>query len=259
MRKEGFSAVFLVLFLSALFLGVVVARWSKTSVNNPAVEGVSTLADLPPTSNPAEEASPAGDQATVSGQTGLEPINVETEMKQEEVLKIQMRETSGVLDVSLEEATDGGTLRKRGQTDRVVLFLGGTGPVEIRARQSGLELTSGGTRSVTDFPLTFNKTTNQLMVDDQTKLRFIRIFPNQALEIAKTVMNGEMKNMELAGATKGDVGDDLVYKITAIKTGKMFGLFPLTVTSETMVGAQSGLVVNVNEPFLLKFLSGLII
>ena len=72
-------------------------------------------------------------------------------------------------------------------------------------------------------------------------------------------MDGEFSAMELMDVPKSGVGDDLVYKVTGKKQGNLLGIFPISTTSEVTVGIQSGLVTGVNEPFWLKFVSGLII
>lgn len=186
----------------------------------------------------------------------LEPINVQDELDNPQVHKIQMKNNNGHLEVLIEEASDSGNLNRRGETDKGVLP-----NIVIKPTAAGLELDSQGVKATTSFPLTFSKVTDQIFVEDQNGkgLLFIRIFPHQALEIAKTTMNGEMEKMDLVKAPKGGVGDNLVYKITSTKTGNLLVFFPVAIESVVTVGAQSGLVLDVNEPFWLRLLSPLII
>lgn len=259
------------LLMVFLVLGVMYVHLAG-SFDKGTVEGIATDSGIAPLDNVVQStsgANPASSSAaTNSGQNSmeqdlatLEQLNIKSELDRPEVYKITMQGVAGILEVSV-EATGEGVLSKTGRADRVMVQLGSPGKtnqVIITPRQNGLTMTANNVAALISTSLTFSKTTNQLLIEDLTGPRFIRILPDQALVIARTAMDGELVKMELMAVPKSGVGDDLIYKVTGKKQGKLLGIFPVEITSEITVGVQSGLVTGVNEPFWLKFVSGLII
>lgn len=237
MEKRGFSAVFLILLLASLALGSVFTHLGQEVRNLPTVAGEST------------QASP---EAKVD--LGQEVPNLKEALDNPEVKKVAVRNTDDTLEVELDQASGEAMINRWAKTNSARLEDG----TEVVPFGKGIAFGSRMIKSTTNFPLSLNRTTGQLSVTTPNGARFIRILPDQASEIAKSAGIAEIKNMELVETPKGEVGDKLAFKITGKRAGNFLGIFPIDGTMEAEVGAQSGLVLSVSQPWWLRILAPLI-
>ena len=179
----------------------------------------------------------------------LAPMDIQAELDNPDVQKIQIKDNNGTLmaavfDVNSPETPRQGTIE--------VVHL--SNDVNVRSAATGLELEHGNVKSVTSFPISYNKVTNQIVIEASGGPHYLRILPDRAMEIGKKEINGEVTAMEIVGVQKSAAGDNLAFKISGQKSRYVAGLFPVETTVETAVGAQSGVILETMEPWWFKFL-----
>lgn len=81
----------------------------------------------------------------------------------------------------------------------------------------------------------------------------------QELEEKKEKKEKEEKEEKTELVSSNKPGDKLAYNnIIGTKTGAILGLFPVNYQVETTVGAQTGQIININQPFWVNLLGFLI-
>lgn len=201
-------------------------------------------------------ASSPGGSPGPSGSANSSPnpeVDKRAEEKKAEQAKVE-------LGGDLHESTDTSKLlrnRDRGKAEETKVRVKSKdgSEVEIEAAGNKFKLTVQGQGVDTNFPITFDKTTSQLFVQIGTGLKEIRILPNQASEIARQAGIQNKLSDQLVEATSSATNDSLAFKVTGTRTGKFLGLIPISAELEAEVGAQSGQILKVNQPFWLKLLS----
>lgn len=186
--------------------------------------------------------------------TTATPSPQESELLSPEIDRVDVRNVDDALEVEPEEASEEAGASRSGRTTNLRLENG----VNVVPSGQGIAFGLLGVMSKTNFPLSLNRTTGQLSVTTPNGVRFIRILPDQASEIARAEGVAKIEAMELVEAQKTDSGDQLAFKITGKRAGSFLGVFPIDGTIEVGVGAQSGLVVFVSQPWWLSILSPLI-
>ncbi|MCL5784070.1 MAG: hypothetical protein M1142_01790 [Patescibacteria group bacterium] len=128
--------------------------------------------------------------------------------------------------------------------------------VEIGTEGNDFKLQSQGQTALSNFPLYINQATGQLYVNTPQGAKMIRVLPPQAAAIATTagVVN-KIEGMEITNTSLPEATNEATVTVSGLKVGKMFGLIPVSVPVQTVIGANSGLVFQNIEPFWLKVLS----
>lgn len=183
---------------------------------------------------------------------------IENEIEKPEVEKVEIDSTEGALELELKEANTPENKK-----------LGKVGNLKLKVRQGKveqeLEFKAEGEKLIveeqnigaeTNFPLTFDKATGQLIVTTPNGPRIIRVLPSRASLIAKNAgIQNEIDKIEIQRSSIQGTNEDVVLKLTGKKTGSILGLIDINAPVETEIGAQTGKVININEPFWLKLLS----
>lgn len=190
----------------------------------------------------------AGPEAQSSEQE-LTPIDVQSDLEDESVYKIEVKYRDGDLEARV-FGTSSADLIRQGKIDSVRL----PNEVTISPTSEGIELEHGGAKSVTTFPISYNKVTDQIVIEAGGESHYLRILPDRAMEIGKKEINGDIKHMEIVGLQKSLAGDNLAFRVWGQKSRYVLGLIPVETTIETAVGAQSGVILETTEPWWFKFL-----
>lgn len=189
---------------------------------------------------------------------------IETELERPEIEKIEIKNVAGKLEVETKTATAAGLTKPgKNQVAKLSLKTGqgkNASEVEIEVENGQTKIKAKGTAALTNFPLSFDKTTGQLTVQTGNGPKVIRVLPDQAAQVAQTAgVANLIEKVELVEAPGASTSTDATaFKITGKKTGNLLGLIPVSADVETQVGAQSGTVLSTTEPLWLRLLSGLI-
>lgn len=225
----------------ALVVGVIVTRpTSSSTIVTPAVLG--------------EEATPS---ASFSPEDLLDP---QEELAKPEVVKATIKNVDGLLEVSFTEASSGGQINVRGKTRTLafpVVAGKNEGQVKIQVVDGGMLMTAENNSVKVTSPITYNKVSWQLSLGEGDNEKDIRVLPGQAKSIATIAGIDVTGNLELTQAPAGK-GDTLVYQLAGKKSGNLFWVFPVSADIHLQVGAQTGLILQSDEPTWMKILSPII-
>lgn len=130
--------------------------------------------------------------------------------------------------------------------------------IELEADDNTLKLTSRGVKAETKFPISFDKTTGQLIIQTGNGPKPIRILPDQAAEIARSEGVQKTEKVEIVENTDTQSTSEVEFKISGTRAGSLLGIIPISGNVETEVSADNGQVTKVTEPLWLKILSPLI-
>lgn len=198
---------------------------------------------------------------------------IENELENEEVKEVELKAKDGELDIEVKEAS--GSTRKLSQnhgpsqnkSKKVKLTLGlQTGSssadlnekreVEIEADGNVLKISSKGIAAETNFPLSIDKNTGQLVVQTGNGPKVIRILPHQASQITLAAgVQNQIEDIEITENTTPSSADTIEFKIKGVKLGSLLGFIPVNSSVETKIGAQTGNINQVTEPLWLRLLS----
>lgn len=131
--------------------------------------------------------------------------------------------------------------------------------IELKTEDGRFEFKAKGVAAQSNFPLSVNNATGELSVQTPQGAKIIRLLPNQVAEIA--LRAGVQNKIEAIEVSENDQERDesgLVFKVQGTKSGKIFGLIPVSAPVETQIGAQTGTVVSVNEPAWFKLISNFV-
>lgn len=120
---------------------------------------------------------------------------------------------------------------------------------------NALAVTKNQVAAITDFPLSIDVGTNQLILSTPEGPRVVTVLPDQAVQnlLATGIINRvETPNTDTAtqlGAFTGVVkleirNNDIVYKVNGVKTHRMLGFIPISTDTTAFVSANSGTVVE---------------
>lgn len=127
--------------------------------------------------------------------------------------------------------------------------------ITIKTEDGRLKVESEGEDAVSNFPLSVDQSTGQLQVTTPNGVRTIRILPKQAAQVAQTAgVQNLIQNMQLDQNSNQNSQDKMVFKVQGVKTGSLFGLIPISMPVESEIGAETGDIVNVNQPLILTLL-----
>ena len=102
----------------------------------------------------------------------------------------------------------------------------------------------------TDFPLSVNPTTNELVVTTPSGERVVTILPDQAVAnmLANNIFNRQRNvNIVFENGT-------VIYRISGDRDEKLLGIFNVVIPTTAVVSADTGQLVTQEQPFLFRFL-----
>lgn len=187
---------------------------------------------------------------------------IENEIESPETEKIDVNLTEGILEFESKGTSATLKPKKLGKAQNVKLTLKQNGieqELEVKAEGDHINLVTQNIGAETRFPLTFDKTTGQLLVTTPNGQRIIRILPAQASQIAQTAgIQNQIEKIEIQANTTAGTDEDVVLKLTGKKTGKILGIIDVNQPVEAEIGARSGSIISTTTPFWLRLLSPLI-
>lgn len=183
---------------------------------------------------------------------------IENEIERAEVERVEIRSSaSGELEIETKISTATAARKGKKATASGELTLG-TSEIKIKAQGNEIEFKFKGIGALTNFPLSFDKTTNTLIVNTPNGPRPIRILPDQASEVAETSgVENLIERIELAQTATGSA-EPVAFKVKGKRVGSLLGIFPVTADVETEVGAETGQILTTTEPLWLRLLRPLI-
>ncbi len=149
--------------------------------------------------------------------------------------------------------------------------------VESELEDDGIKIASASGRPVlsrnkigaqTDFPLSIDVGTNQLIVSTPAGQKVVTVLPDQAVQnlLATNIIN----RVDSTGLdTTGELGaldsvirlemrnDEAVYRVKGVKTRKLFGLFSVNNSATIFVSSESGLPVAQEQSLLANIVDSL--
>lgn len=186
---------------------------------------------------------------------------IENEIEAPETEKVEVHFADGLLELESKEASAAAS-KKLGKVQNLKLKLKQNGleqELEVKVEGDNINIEAQNIGAETHFPLTFDKVTGQLLVTTANGQRVIRVLPAQASQIARTAgVQNQIEKIEIQANSTQGANEDVVLKLTGRKTGKILGIIDINQPVETEVGAQSGTILNTNEPFWLRLFSSLI-
>jgi len=102
----------------------------------------------------------------------------------------------------------------------------------------------------TDFPLSVNPTTNELVVTTPSGERVVTILPDQAVAnmLANNIFNRQRNvNIVFENGT-------VIYRISGDRDEKLLGIFNVVIPTTAVVSADTGQLVTQEQPFFFRFL-----
>ncbi|OGE65882.1 hypothetical protein A3H85_02410 [Candidatus Daviesbacteria bacterium RIFCSPLOWO2_02_FULL_40_8] len=134
--------------------------------------------------------------------------------------------------------------------------------VKIASKSGKQAFSKNKIAALTDFPLSVDVNTRQLIVTTPAGQKVVTILPDQAVQ---NLLNTNIVNKidtqagEIAGGELGDltgtvkieiINDKIVYRIKGVKTHKFLGLIPVSAQTTAIVSAESGELVSQEQPLL---------
>lgn len=180
-------------------------------------------------------------------------------------LKVKYVLENGVLKLKAENESGGEVELEDDELDEV----------ESELEDEGIKIASASGRPVfsrnkvgaqTDFPLSIDIGTNQLIVSTPAGEKIVTILPDQAVQnlLATNIINS------VAGTdTTGELGaldsvvklemrnDEVVYRVKGVKTRRLFGLFSVSNSATIFVSAESGVPIAQEQSLLANIVDSL--
>ena len=134
--------------------------------------------------------------------------------------------------------------------------------VKIATKSGKQAFSKNKIAALTDFPLSVDVNTRQLIVTTPAGQKIVTILPDQAVQ---NLLNTNIVNKidtqagEIVGGELGDLtgtvkieimNDKIVYRIKGVKTHKLLGLIPVSAQTTAIVSAESGELVSQEQPLL---------
>lgn len=113
-------------------------------------------------------------------------------------------------------------------------------------------LAKNGVAALTDFPLSIDVGTNQLIVTTPAGQKVVTVLPDQAVQnlLATNIINKVEQSVDpsltqelgsLSGVVKLEIrNNEVVYKVKGIKTHKVLGFIPVDISTTVFVSTQTG-------------------
>ena len=119
--------------------------------------------------------------------------------------------------------------------------------LKIKVKNNKFELRQGGTKVLTNFPITIDPVTGQLFVTTPNGLVELKEMPDVIVQKATA-------NLDTTQSVDLDSIKKLEYKLVGTRSEKLFGLFPITIPVTAYYDAQTGNLVEEQVSFLNKIL-----
>lgn len=229
-----------------------------------------------------ETVSPTGTKS----KTKIEGNKQETETETADGQKIKTKiEDDGTTKVEIERGQlkvkyvlENGVLKLKAENEsggEVELEDDELDEVESELEDEGIKIASASGRPVisrnkvgaqTDFPLSIDIGTNQLIVRTPAGEKIVTVLPDQAVQnlLAANIINS------VAGTdTTGELGaldsvvklemrnDEVVYRVKGVKTRRLFGLFSVSNSATIFVSAESGVPIAQEQSLLANIVDSL--
>ena len=196
---------------------------------------------------------------TGTGVFKLEIENGKVKIKQ----KIKSKETNGVESES--EASASAGLERVEFEESINLKT-----VRISALAGQMKIENQGVAALTKLPISLDSSTNQLIVTTANKKMTVTTLPAQAVAnlISRGIIDSAENLLEVTSKSASDSAQTeikapktelverngaVVYRVVGQKSRKFLNLFPATFTLQAEVNAETGALVNLQEPPILRF------
>lgn len=143
-----------------------------------------------------------------------------------------------------------------------------TKDISISSEDGELEVSHNGVRARTDFPLSIDPITNQLVITTPQGQKIVAVLPDDAI---KNMLAGgylttiASNSADIQGASGSGVisgsyllslhNGTVVYEVQGEKTQKFLGLFTVTTPKTVLVSAQNGQAVEQSQSWLATLIS----
>lgn len=126
--------------------------------------------------------------------------------------------------------------------------------VEVGGKEGEFVVRRGQTQARTNFPLSINLATNELVVTTPAGERVVTVLPDQAVQnmLAANVID------QTGIITLGERQGVPVYEIPGVKHRKLLGFIPVTVEQTAVVSAETGELVATEDVSLIEQAIGLL-
>jgi hypothetical protein len=121
--------------------------------------------------------------------------------------------------------------------------------------ESKFEVTTENAKGFSNFPIRYDSAKQTFVVTTPNGEKETKATPKKAIEIAWTT--GMMNEFEIVDGMKNVVliekDGKVFYEVHGKKTGKIFGLWPVSYDVKAMID-ENGKLASFEKPFILKFL-----
>ncbi len=119
-------------------------------------------------------------------------------------------------------------------------------------------LRRGKVKARTNFPLSINPDTNELVVTTPAGSKVVSVLPDTAVKAL--VDNGVLSTVEKdstgeAVAKLTEENNQLMYEVQGENKQRILGLFSVNIPKKVKISAQTGKIVKVEQPFFAKILN----
>lgn len=177
--------------------------------------------------------------------------------------KIKSKETNGVESES--EASASAGLERVELEESINLKT-----VKISALAGQMKIENQGVAALTKLPISLDSSTNQLIVTTPNKKMVVTTLSAQAIAnlISRGIIDSAENLLEVPSKNASDSAQTeikapktelverngaVVYRVVGQKSRKFLNLFPATFTLQAEVNAETGALVNLQEPSILRF------
>lgn len=242
----------LVLIL-AVFLGIGLLVASSTPISkkvNSDVQGVYLAKDG---EGSGSKSKTTGLETKVKSEYIKNGVKVEFEIEDEKV-KVKVTDRMGK-ELGVKEAAE----VERG--------------VELGLAVDGIKVSTGGAQlavsknnvgAVSNFPLTIDLTTNQLMVTTPKGTKVVAVLPDQA--VSNMLKQGILNSVNTSTSSVGGIpattkleekNDVLVYEIEGTRSKRLFGFIPINTPVTIFVSAETGELAETEQSLLTSIINRL--
>lgn len=122
--------------------------------------------------------------------------------------------------------------------------------IKVKRVENRFTFTVREIEAETNFPLSVNPITNELVVTTPAGEKVVAVLPDQAVaNMLATNIFDRQQNVNIVFEN-----ESVIYKISGEKDEKLFGIFKLVVPTTAVVSANTGDLVSQEQSFLFRFL-----
>lgn len=198
---------------------------------------------------------PGKTKTEIKSLTG-EEITTETER---EKYKLKLKPEAGIL--KLEAETETGETTELGEDDEIEIEARHDDKIRVATGSSDREMTfsRNRVRARTNFPLSVDLNTNELIVTTPNGVKRVTVLPDQA--IAKLLENNVLDRLEPDSEEELELTEEdgvPSYEVAGESDQKLLGFMPVKIKSRVKVSAETGEVIRTEKTIrdrLFDFLS----